>query len=263
MRLGRCGLTGVALACTSALAIVACGSETARSSTSSRGPSGTILVGAASSLTEAFERIADDFERRHPAIEVDLTFDASSRLAAQVAQGAPVDVFASADVANMDEIVDADLAAGAPRVFARNQLEIVTKRGNPEGVRSLADLAGLDVVALCATEAPCGAYAEQALDEAGVSLPTGRVTRGESAKTTLGAVAHGDAEAGIVYVTDVRAAGGAVDGVAIPSSKNRVAAYPIVVVRGTDEIEAARAFVRYVGSPAGQATLRSFGFGAP
>jgi len=241
----------------------ACGSSSGREADPRDGPSGSILVAAASSLTDVFEQIADEVEARHPGIDVELTFDASSSLASQIELGAPIDVFASADEANMARVVDAGRTRGGATVFAHNALEIVTKPGNPEQVDALADLEDVGVVALCAAEAPCGRYAEQVLADADVELPSDRVTRGESAKATLGAVAYGDAAAGIVYATDAKAARATVDGVTIPSAENAVATYPIVALRGEGGTAAARAFVRYVTSPAGRRTLASFGFREP
>lgn len=260
----RAGAVATFVALALALALVACGgSGPGPAADPEGGPSGSILVAAASSLTDAFEQIADEVEARHPGIDVELTFDASSSLAAQIELGAPIDVMASADEASIERVREAGRAAGPPRIFARNALTIATKPGNPERVSSLADLDDVGIVALCASEVPCGRYAERVLAAAGVELRSDRVTRGESARTTLGAVAHGDADAGIVYVTDVQAAASAVNGVEIPPAQNAVADYPIVVLRGRGDTTAAKAFVRYVTSPAGRRTLASFGFTAP
>ena len=225
---------------------------------------GDITVAAAASLTEPFTELGAAFEAAHPGTHVTFTFDSSSTLAGQVLEGAPVDVFASADEASTTKLVDAGRVEGAPAVFARNRLTIVTKPGNPSAIAELADLAAGDgVVSLCGTDVPCGRFAAQVLERAGVALPEGRVTRGQNAKATLAAVAEGDAVAGIVYVTDARAAGGAVDAVAIPDAANAVAAYPISVLTESDAADVAEAFVAFVRSAEGRRVLTDAGFLPP
>lgn len=226
-------------------------------------PSGSITVSAAASLTEAFDEIGTRFERAHADANVTFNFGSSGTLATQIQQGAPADAFASADTANMDELVAADLLAGTPEVFARNRLVIVTERGNPERVRTLADLTRLDVVALCGVEVPCGRYAAEVLERARVEIPAHRVTRGQDVKTTLGAVTTGDADAAVVYVTDAEAVGDAVTTVAIPDAENAVATYPIAVLKASGNQTTARAFVDFVLSRAGQSVLRAHGFLPP
>lgn len=226
-------------------------------------PAGAITVAAAASLTDAFTQIGKDFEAANPGTSVTFTFDSSGTLATQIASGAPVDAFASADTKNMDAVATDPGIDGTPTVFARNQLAIVTKPGNPEGISSLADLAEAGVVSLCATDAPCGKFAAQALEEAGVTIPESSVTRGQNAKATLAAVTEGDAVAGMVYVTDAQAAGDAVDAVAIPEDQNVVATYPAGVVEGSDQAELAQAFVDYLGSDAAQQVLQDAGFLPP
>lgn len=231
--------------------------------TDGSGPSGSVTVAAAASLTEAFEELAAVFEEANPDASVELDLGASSALATRILQGAPVDVFASADEANMQKVSTAGLVDGTPRVFARNALEIATRPGNPERVRGLADLPRVDVVALCGKEVPCGRSADQALARAGVVIPESRVTRGQDVKATLGAVSEGDADAAVVYTTDVRAAGRAVTGVEIPEAQNVPAVYPIAVLRDAGRPEVAAAFVGLVTSPRGREVLASFGFRAP
>lgn len=268
MGLRRAGLLmPVALAL--ALLTVSCASgsspsdsRAADTSAGSGALSGTIVVSAASSLTDAFERIAGEFAAANPGVEVDLNLDGSSSLAAQAIEGAPVDVFASADVANMDRVAGVGLLAGAPQAFATNALVIVTPAGNPAGVASLEDLDAAGVVALCGEDVPCGRYAQQVLSSAGVRLDESTVTRGQNAGATLAAVAQGDAVAGIVYLTDAMGAGDAVATVPIPAERNVVAVYPIGVV-STSTNAAAQAFVDWVAGPAGQAVLAQLGFGPP
>jgi molybdate transport system substrate-binding protein len=225
-------------------------------------PRGGITVAAASSLTEAFTAIGKAFHARYPHADVALDFGASSTLATQLEQGAPVDVFASADTASMKTLVAADAVRGTPVVFARNRLAIAVERGNPKHIRTLADTLrpGVQLV-LCAPEVPCGRYALAAYRKAGVDVP--RVPTGLSAKDTLAKVALGEADAAVVYVTDVEAARHDVDAVKIPTRDNVVAEYPIAVVAATTNRSTANAFVRYARSEAAQPILRRFGFLAP
>ncbi len=226
---------------------------------------GSITVSAASSLTAPITKIAADFRAANPGIvDVALNFESSSTLVKQIQEGAPVDVFASADDINMAKLANTEQLVGAPVSFARNRLTIVVKKGNPEKLVSLADLGRAGVVSLCGEEVPCGRYAEQMLAAAGVEIPTNRITRGQNAKATLRAVAEGDADAGIVYVTDVTdVSGDLVESVVIADAQNVVGSYPIAVVRGTGNQAAAEAFVAFVRSPSAQATLTSARFLAP
>lgn len=224
---------------------------------------GTITVSAAASLTEAFTQLGDDFHAVHPDTTVDLNFDSSSTLSAQIIDGAPADVFASADIINMTKLTDADRIAGEPQAFARNALVIVTKPGNPAGITGLADLVDVGVVSLCGAEVPCGKFAQQALDTAGITIGASNITRGQNVKATLTAVTQGDAVAAIVYVTDALAAGSAVTTVTIPPAQNVVATYPIGVVAGSGNATVARAFMDHVLSTDGRAVLQRFGFLPP
>lgn len=224
---------------------------------------GTITVSAAASLTEAFEKIAGGFTIANRAAIVTFNFGSTSTIETQIEQGAPADVFASADEANMDKLAAANHIAGASVVFAKNKLVIVTKPGNPQHVKTLADLANLATVSLCAETVPCGKYAAQVLQTAGVTIPETKVTRNQDVKSTLAAVATGDADAAIVYVTDAKSAGGSVAAVTIPDAQNAIATYPVAVVAASGNAATAKAFVEYVISAKGQATLRSFGFLPP
>jgi molybdate transport system substrate-binding protein len=249
------------------LVLVGCGSddsdETASSTTADSELEGAITVSGATSLTDALTQIGDDFSAANPGVEVTFNFDSSWTLATQILEGAPADVFASADEANMTKLTDESLIAGEPEVFARNELVIVTKPGNPEGIADLADLADMGVISLCGEDVPCGRYALEALDDAGVTIPESSVTRGQNVGATLTAVAEGDAVAGIVYVTDARAAGDAVEAVAIPAAVNVVATYPIGVLEASGDAAVADAFVAYVLSDEGQAVLEELGFLPP
>jgi molybdate transport system substrate-binding protein len=225
--------------------------------------SGNLTISNAASSTAAFDRIGAEFAQANPDVDVMFNPGSSATLATQIEGGAPADVFASADEASMARLVTAGLVDGAPEPFARNRLVIVTEPGNPDHIESLADLANADVVSLCGEAVPCGRYAARALQEAGVTIPETNVTRGADATATLAAVTTGDADAGIVYVTDARTAGDGVDTVEIPSAHNVVAVYPIAVLAGSGNKAAARAFVDYVLSPEGQLALRLHGFARP
>lgn len=241
------------------IGVAACGDSTGSSDADDM--TGTVTVSAAASLTASFTKIGDDFKAANPGTDVKFNFDSSSTLSNQILDGAPADGFASADEANMTQLADADVIAGAPEVFARNQLTIVVKRGNPKNVQTLADLATAGTISLCGSEVPCGRYADQILQTAGVTIPTDRITRGQNANATLSAAAEGDADAGIVYVTDVK--GDDVDAVAIPEAQNVIATYPIGVVAASTNQATMEAFIAYVLSPAGQATLAAAGFLPP
>lgn len=223
---------------------------------------GTITVSAAASLTAPFKTIGEGFKRANPGVTaVTFNFDSSGTLATQIIGGAPADGFASADEASMAKLTDANLVAGRPQVFARNQLAIVVKKGNPGNVRTLADLATAGTIALCGSDVPCGRYADQILKAAGVTIPADEVTRGQNVKATLAAVADGDAVAGIVYVTD--ATGDKVQAVAIPAAQNALATYPIATLRASTNPATMDAFIAYLLGPAGQATLQAAGFLPP
>lgn len=222
---------------------------------------GSITVSAASSLTDAFTTIGRRFMRANPGATVTFNFGSSSVLATQVEQGAPVDTFAAADLTTIATLTADGLVAGSPVTIAQNRLAIVTKPGNPRHIRSLADLADAGTVALCATTAPCGKYADQVLARAGVTIPETSVTRGVDARATAGAVTNGDADAAIVYVTDARSAGPAVATVAIPDADNVRAVYQMVTVRGAKHPAVSSAFIAYMLQPdGGRPVLRRAGF---
>lgn len=220
---------------------------------------GSITVFAAASLTDAFERVADAFEETDPDLDVsvEVSFAGSSSLREQILEGAPADVFASANMANMDAVVEAG-AAEAPRVFATNRLQIVVPAGNPAGVVGLDDLADDELlVGLCAAEVPCGEFARRALDRAGVRPAPD--TNEPDVRALLTKIEAGELDAGIVYATDVLRAGG-VEGIDIPDEHNVVATYPIATLTGSGDADAAAAFVAYVLGD-GQDVLAELGFG--
>lgn len=233
----------------------------------SRGATGsddgrTLTVFAASSLTAAFEKLGGKFEKSHPGTEVRFSFAGSSDLVAQIRQGAPADVFASADVPNMDKLVADGLVEGRPNDFASNTLEIAVPPGNPAHVQGLQDLtaSGLNLV-VCAPEVPCGAASQEVARNAGVDLDP--VSEEQSVTDVLNKVANGEADAGLVYVTDVLAAGDRVEGVELPESSSVVNTYPIAVVADSAHPQLAQEWVSFVRGRTGRAVLRDAGFGRP
>ncbi len=223
--------------------------------------SGDLTIYAAASLGKAFDELAKDFEAQHPAVDIQpVVYDGSSTLATQLIEGAPADVFASADENNMKKVVDAQLATD-PQLFASNTLVIATPKGNPGGVKSLHDLSnpGLTVV-LCAPEVPCGAAAKTLLANQNVTVTPASLEQNVTAVLTK--VASGDADAGLVYATDVL--GNAdVESILPAGAEDVVNQYPIVAMTGAANPDAAAAFVAYVLSDKGQEVLAGLGFGAP
>jgi molybdate transport system substrate-binding protein len=251
------------LVAATAISLCACGSATAASGAAGAGGvKGTITVFAATSLTAAFEAEAAAFQRIHPAAKVTFNFGGSSELATQLNQGAPADVFASADQPNLQKVGVAGNLAGRAQTFAGNKLEIAVAPGDPKGIHGLADLArGGLIVVLCAPAVPCGHYADQALDRAGVHVTP--ESQEQNVAGVLSKVESGDADAGIVYTTDVEEAGGRVGGVQIPAEQNVVAGYPIALVKGGANAAGGRAFIEFVLSADGQAILARYGFSKP
>ncbi|MFC9560760.1 molybdate ABC transporter substrate-binding protein [Agromyces sp. NPDC056965] len=230
------------------------------------GLSGTLTIFAAASLTAAFDELAAEFEARHPDLDVaPITYDGSATLATQLIEGAAADVFASADERNMAKLDDAGLLGGEPETFATNVLEIAVESGNPldiEGLDDLGDEASAHpLVVVCAPEVPCGTAAAKLLELAGVALTPASEEQNVSAVLTK--VRSGEADAGLVYVTDIAAAAGDVDGVPIEGADAATNVYPIAELAGAANPEAARAFVEFVHSPDGAAVLASYGFGSP
>jgi molybdate transport system substrate-binding protein len=237
-------------------------STAAGTSGGSAGGGDGITVFAATSLTEAFTDIGAAFEATDDGASVQFSFDASSALVTQITEGAPADVFASADTANMDKLTDADLNGTDPVIFATNLLTIIVPKGNPAGVTGVDDLANPDVkVVLCAEEVPCGNYSNQILDAAGVDVTP--VSLEENVRGVVTKVISGEADAGIVYVTDVTAAGDAAEGVEIPEDVNVLAEYPIATVGESENQEVGEAFIDFVTGDQGQEILAQYGFGPP
>lgn len=222
---------------------------------------GDVLVSAAASLTDAFAAMEAAFEAAYPDVDVILNLGPSSGLREQILEGAPVDVFASANTSNMDQVVEAGEAAGEAEIFVRNLLQIAVPEGNPAGIAGLEDF-GRDelLIGLCAEEVPCGGFGRQALASAGV-IPS-IDTNEPDVRALLTKIEAGELDAGIVYVTDVLSARG-VEGIEIPEEDNVVAHYPIAVLLDAPNPDAAEAFVAFVLSDEGQAILVEFGFSSP
>lgn len=237
-------------------AVAGCGSD---DTDGSGAEDTTLTVYAASSLTATFEEIATDFESTHDGVQVEFNFAGSSDLVAQIQEGAPADVFASADEANMEKLTAEDLEGSEPETFASNTLQIVVPPGNPAGVESFQDLAeeGLNLV-ICAPEVPCGAAAQTVAESAGVELSP--VSEEQSVTDVLAKVTTGEADAGLVYVTDVIAAGEDAEGIEFPESSSAVNVYPIATVADSANADLAQEFVDLVLDETGQSILQAAGF---
>jgi len=222
----------------------------------------TLTVFAAASLTSSFEQLGESFEKSHEGVQVDFNFAGSSDLVAQVQSGAPADVLASADEANMEKLTADDLQGSDPELFATNTLEIATPPDNPADVQSLEDLADPDInLVICAPEVPCGAASQSVAEAAGVTLEPD--SEEQSVTDVLGKVTSGEADAGLVYVTDVITAGDAVQGIEFPESASVVNSYPIATVADSENADLAQEFVDLVLSDEGQQVLADAGFGQP
>ncbi|MFC4946527.1 molybdate ABC transporter substrate-binding protein [Pseudonocardia sp. GCM10023141] len=217
---------------------------------------------AAASLKDTFTELGNRFQTDNPGVTVTFSFAGSSDLAQQIVNGAPADLFAAASDATMKTVTDASMTAAAPKVFATNVLQIATVKGNPKGIATFADLAKPDLkVVVCAPAVPCGA-AEQKVEKAtGVTLKP--VSQESDVKSVLSKVASGDADAGLVYVTDVASAKGTVQGVDFAESAQAKTNYPIAVVKDAKQADLANAFITLVNSDIGKKTLGAVGFGTP
>lgn len=238
---------GVAMGCALIIVSAACTSTTGDE----------LLVSAAASLTDAFAAMELAFEEMYPDVDVVLNFAGSSTLRDQILEGAPVDVFAAADSETMAAVVAAALTRGDGQVFARNRMQLVVPAGNPGGVDGLDDLAEPSLlVGLCTGSVPCGSFARDVLDRAGVTASVD--TEEPDVRALLTKVESGELDVAIVYATDALAAADRVDSVEIPASFNIDASYPIVVLEGAHEM--AGVFVDFVVSEAGRSILSEHGF---
>ena len=248
------------------VAMAGCSSSGSPSSSSTNTPSksaatGTITVFAASSLMGSFTKLGQQFDAAHPGDTVKFSFGPSSGLATEITSGAPADVFASASPKNMATVVSAGDASN-PQDFAKNIAEIAVPPSNPGHVASVTDLAKSSVkVALCQPQVPCGKVAAEVFKNAGITVKP--VTLQPDVKSTLSQVELGNVDAGVVYVTDVLAAGAKVKGIVIPASDNASTLYPIAAISKGNNLSIAQQFVAYVLSPAGQQVLTAAGFEKP
>lgn len=263
MNLRRTGTLAAAL--TAVLLLAGCSGTTPAASpepSSADELSGDLTVYAAASLSGAFDELAKEFADEHPGVTVKpISYDGSSVLATQLIGGAPADVFASADEKNMAKVVDAGLTAD-PVDFAANVMQIVTAPGNPKGITDLASLTAKDLtVVLCAPEVPCGTASQTLLGNADVTLTP--ASEEQNVTAVLTKVKSGEADAGLVYVTDVKAAGDAVQGIPIESADAATNVYPIAALKDAPNPDAAAAFVDFVAGAKGRAVLAEFGFEAP
>ncbi len=245
------------------LVVAGCGStnEAASSSTNAAG-GGKITVFAAASLKKPFTEIGEQFKTDNPGADIEFSFAGSSDLVTQLTQGAPADVFASADTKNMDKAAQADLLAAEPVDFASNTLTIAVAPGNPKKIASFKDLTqpGLQVV-VCAPQVPCGSATERVEKATGVQLNP--VSEESQVTDVLNKVTSGQADAGLVYVTDAQGAGDKVSAVAFPESAEAVNTYPIAVLKQSKSAELAGKFVELVTAEAGQKVLSAAGFAKP
>lgn len=262
-------LTAVVVAVGAAVALTACGSAAApggtgtssAASSSTASITGTVNVFAAASLQETFTTLRKSFEAAHPGVTVTPNFGASSALAQQINQGAPADVFAAAAQSNMDQVVQAGGAAGS-KPFATNVMEIAVPPANRAAIASVSDLAKSGVkVALCQSQVPCGSVAAKVFANAKVTVTP--VSQEADVKAVLTKVQLGEVDAGVVYVTDVKAAGSKVRGIPFAPDVNASTSYPIAALTKAPNPDAAAAFVAYVLSPEGQQVLSAGGFAAP
>ncbi|HEU5356675.1 MAG TPA: molybdate ABC transporter substrate-binding protein [Actinocrinis sp.] len=243
-------------------AAAAAGSPSSGASSSTSPLTGTVTVFAAASLTGTFTQLGKDFQAAHPGVTVKFNFGGSDTLAASIVSGAPADVFAAASTTTMGTVTKAGDASGTPTVFVKNQLEIAVPPGDPKGIKTLSDLTKSGVkVALCATTVPCGAAAVKA--EAAGNVKINPVTLETDVKSALTKVELGEVDAALVYQTDVKAAGGKVQGVDFAEAAKAVNTYPIVVLKEAPDATAAQAFVGFVLSSHSRDVLSAAGFQSP
>ncbi|MFF9896587.1 molybdate ABC transporter substrate-binding protein [Streptomyces longispororuber] len=252
--------TAAALATAALLVpLAACGSDDDSKEAGEGGRKAELTVLAAASLTDVFRTAGAAYEKDHPGTKVTFSFEGSQELAAKVRQGAPADALVTADTKTMDGL-RSDTAT--PTVIARNRLVIAVGKGNPKHVRNLKDLSAKDLkVVLAAPEVPVGRYSQKILDAQRVSVEP--VSQEPNVRAVLSKVELGEADAGIVYKTDITAAGGKAEGVDIPDAQNAVAAYPAATLKESAHPEAAAAFVTWLSSPEAQKILRDAGFQKP
>lgn len=243
-----------------AVVLGACSSDSTKANSSSS-PSGAVTVFGAASLTEAFQDLQTTLKSERPGLSITYNFGGSGALVTQIEQGAPADVIATADPASMQKLVDGGQVE-TPITFAENRLEILVAPGNPHDIRGVSDLSNRSIkVVLCDDTVPAGKYAAQALTTAGVTVSP--VSKEADVKSAVAKVTSGEADATIVYQTDVAAAGSKGQGVVIPDNQNVIATYPIAIVQGAKNHDAAAAFVDAVIRGPGHTALIERGFLPP
>lgn len=261
--------TALALGASAALLAGCSGSDTSAAAddssdvtTAESAVTGGITVFAAASLKATFTELAEAFEAENPGATVEFNFAGSSDLVTQLSQGAPADVFASADTNNMTKAVDGTLIDGDPVDFATNTLTIVTAPGNPKNITSFADLANPDILTVvCAPQVPCGNATKKVEDATGTTIPA--VSEESAVTDVLGKVTSGQADAGLVYVTDAAGVDDEVTAVPFDESSEAVNTYPIAVLESSENAATAAAFQALVTGDEGQKVLAEAGFAAP
>lgn len=256
----------LAAICAAALLAGGCGTEDPgiqeRPSPSDKALAGDATVFAAASLTESFNELKAVFETEYPGATITLNLGPSSGLAAQIVEQGGADAFASADQTNMKKVTDTGAIDGEPVVFIKNRLQIIVGPGNPKGITGLSDLVKPNLkVVLAAPQVPVGKYAREALDKAGLTVKP--VSEAVDVKGVVGPVALGEADAGIVYASDIKAAGDKAAGVDIPEEQNVIAEYPIGLIKESPNHEVAMKFVDLVLSDRGREVLTGNGFISP
>ncbi|RRJ85746.1 molybdate ABC transporter substrate-binding protein [Gulosibacter macacae] len=272
LRRARRGLIG-ALAIAGAALLAGCAggapaaTDTAAPADAAAAPSadtlsGELTVFAAASLNQVFDEIAADFMAEHPETSITFNYGGSSGLVTQMQDGAPVDVLATANESTMKNAIEASLMSAEQPIFATNVLTVVVEPGNPKNITGLSDLTRDDVaLVVCAEQVPCGAATNKLEETTGITLSP--VSEENAVTDVLGKITTGQADAGIVYVTDARGAGDQVAEVVIPEAADIVNNYPIGVTASTTNPELAQAFVDYVLAASAQQKLQAAGFGAP
>lgn len=252
-----------AVAAAGLLVLTGCGGGSGSGeASSSSGEHKKLTVSAAASLTDSFDELSKDFEKDHPGVDVTVNYGGSSSLVQQLIEGAPADVFASADEKNMKKLTDKDLAAGEPSIFATNVLTLVVPKDNLAGITSFQDVVDKDVkLVTCASEVPCGSATEKVEKANDVTLKP--VSQENAVTDVLGKVTSGQADAGIVYVTDAKSAGDKVTSIDIPKTDEAVNKYPVVALKDAPQKELADEFVELVKGERGQEVLKNAGFGTP
>ncbi|MGH3566010.1 MAG: molybdate ABC transporter substrate-binding protein [Pseudonocardia sp.] len=247
-----------ALAAGAALVLAGCGGGSEPAAPSA--PPRTLTVSAAASLTDVFGELEKRFETDNPGVDVVLNLGASSTLAEQIVNGAPADVFAAASPATMKTVADAGQATGEQPIFTTNRLQIVVATGNPKGITGFADLNKPGIITVvCAAQVPCGAATEKIEKATGITLTP--ASEEPDVKSVLSKVTSGNADAGVVYVTDVKEADAMIDGVTFPEADQAINDYPIAVLKNSAQVELAMSFVELVRGPDGQKALEAAGFG--